>query len=570
MAVYELKTYKRTARPRSKRLRELGATGAAAVGGTVVSVTNAGAGATVSASEHWHENKVALDQITTDDNGYQYLTRLVEVTDAEGNITYDRVTEKVKAGVADKAVDLTEDSPIRDQFLSRLVDDTAKGKITFEQMVTALGLAMFKGGADFGTFTKSLYAGTGASIDANGNAEFESVRVRSYFECLELIINRLSTIEGDQLLTEGDTIERVDDLGNRVYGLHLKRKWDGYTTAQAVNNVLKGVVNTLVDNGGYYTSWLRVNSVDTANNYIEVTMYADYDTPAGKNYPPCELMAIARWGNQTDATRQSSIYLSSSEGRIVRLTGVTKPKIDAGNYGATFGTLPEFLREMDLPVIAGQDYVYARGLVVQDIIRVDYQGMPVSEAVDRGPWRADGDYYCQDLNPTTGRYETSDVWYNGCKYRCAVTGTKSVPEWNNTDWAMIEGDPTFAVEFEAADTIFSPDDFHLTLTVKARRYNADITAQINDADVQWLRYSEGADGVERVESDAAWAARRAGAGKSIELTADDCDYEGGEPPKVLRFSACVTLRPEGYAYAYDADGKLLYDANGKVIFVPVE
>lgn len=568
MAVYELKTYKRAARPRSKRLRGLGVTGAVAGGSTVVSVAGAGGAPGGNLNDHWHDNKVALDQITTDDQGYQYLTRIVEGTDEQGNPTIDRITGKVRAGHADVAHDLTEDSPIREQFLSKLYDDVARGNITFEKMITALGLAIFKGGADFGTFAQSLYAGTGARIDANGNAEFESVRVRSYFECLELIINRLSAIEGDQVLTECDTIEHVDDLGGGLYGLHLKPKWEGYTTAQAVGNVLKGMINTLADGGDYCTSWLRVNSVDPAQNYMEVTAYADTDTPAGKNYPPVELMKIARWGNQTDTTRQSCIYLSSTEGRIVRLSGVTKPIIDASNYGATFGTLPEFLQEMDLPVVAGQDYVYARGLVVQDIIRVDYQGKPVCEAVDRGAWRVGADYYCQDLNPATGRYEISDVWYNGCKYRCAKTGTKAAPAWSVTDWAMIEGDPTFRVEFAERGRVYDPDNFRAQLTVKCTRYNADITDQVSDEDVQWLRYSESADGTERSESDAAWAVRRAGAGKTITLTADDCDYEDGQPPKVLRFMAAVTLRPPGYEYVYDAEGCLLFDSEQKVLFVP--
>ena len=139
-------------------------------------------------------------------------------------------------------------------FLSRLVDDVAKGNITFEQAIKVLGLASFGGGAEFGEFIKSLYAGKGAGIDANGNAEFESVRVRSYFECLELIVNRLSAIEGDQILTEADTIEAVDDLGNNCYGLHLRSKWDGYFTAQRENNVLKGIINTLAAGSGlYYT-----------------------------------------------------------------------------------------------------------------------------------------------------------------------------------------------------------------------------------------------------------------------------------------------------------------------------
>ena len=530
----------RTPRPRSKRLREMGIGSAA--GATVV-MSGAAGGTTVTGDGHTHANLSALNEISTDTNGYQYLTQLREVENPEtGETTVEQVTEKVKAGYADVAKDLAEDSPIREMFLSRLVDDVAKGNITFEQAIKVLGLASFGGGAEFGEFIKSLYAGKGAGIDANGNAEFESVRVRSYFECLELIVNRLSAIEGDQILTEADTIESVDDLGNNCYGLHLRSKWDGYFTAQRENNVLKGIINTLAAGSGlYYTCWMRVNSVNTANNYIEVTAYPDEDTPAGTNYPPCADMKIARWGNQTDKTRQSCIYLSSTEGRIVRLTGVTKPIIEPENYGATFGTLPEFLRSMDLPIVDGQDYVYARGLIVQDIIRIDYKGKPISEVIDRGLWAAGATYYCEALNPETGIYEISDVWYMGCKWRCAKTGTNTAPAWNNTDWAMVEGNPQFTVEFADTDYIFDPDRFSLTLTIIARLYNMDITDDILPADVEWTRYSEDANGVPRTASDNAWALKRAGAGKSLSLTIEDCDLNG-YMPRTLKFIATVTLR----------------------------
>ena len=540
MKQYTSKITLRTPRPRSERLREQGIGGGAT---TVVVNGGSGSGGTSIGDGHTHGNLSALNEISTDKQGYLYLTQIRETENEEtGELTTEQVTEKVKAGFADMAYDLTEDSPVREQFLSRLADDVAKGNLTFEKMLTVLGLSLFKGGAQFGEFIKSLYAGKGAGIDELGNAEFESVRVRSYFECMELIINRLSAIEGDQILTEADTIESVDDLGDNCYGLHLRSKWEGYFTAQYPNNVLKGIINTLATGSGvYYTSWMRVNSVNTANNYIEVTLYPDSEVPAGTNYPPCEMMKIARWGNQTDTKRQSCIYLSSTEGRIVRLTGVTKPIIDATNYGATFGTLPEFLLTMDLPIIEGQDYVYARGLIVQDIIRIDYQGQPVCEIVDRGQWSADADYYCKALNPTTGQYEISDVWYMGCKYRCTKTGTKTAPAWNNTDWAMIEGNPEFTVEFADTDYIFDPDRFALTLTIIAKLYNIDITDDILDADVQWTRYSEDANGNERVASDTAWALKRANEGKSIDLTVADCDFNG-YIPKTLKFIATVTLR----------------------------
>ena len=560
--VYKSEANERTAKPRAKRLRELG--GIAAGGGSTVVNVN-GSGTIPSGDGHTHANKTALDQISTDSQGYEYLTRLVEVevetTDPETGETtttkeWQSKTEKVKAGYADVAHDLTPDSPVRQQFLSRIADDVAQGKITFEQGLIAVGMAIFQDGAEFGEFVKSLYAGKGAGIDKDGNAEFESVRVRTYFEAVELIINRLSAIEGDQLLTEADTIERVVDLGDNCYGLYLHPKWEGYFTAQAVGNVLKGIINNLgavalgmtgQGNAAMYTSWMRVNSVNPTLNYIEVTMYPDDETPAGKNFLPCELMKIARWGNQTDKTRQSCIYLSSTEGRIVHLNGVTKPIIDQSNYAATFGTIPEFVKHMTdrdgnpLPLRDNLDYVYIGGLIVQDVIRVDFQGKPIVTYVDRGQWYAAANYYCEAKNPTTGVWETSDVWYMGCKYRCCKNLTKTAPAWNNTDWAMVEGNPDFTVEFADTDYLFDPDRFAVTLTIIAKLHNIDVTADILDADVIWTRYSEDDKGVERVASDNAWALKRAGAGKSINLTAADVDFNG-YVPRVLRYTATVTLR----------------------------
>lgn len=161
------------------------------------------------------------------------------------------------------------------EFLNKRSDDHAAGKITFDL------------GAEFGEFIKGLYSGKGAAIDKDGNAETESLRVRSYMEVMDMIVNRQQAIEGDRILTESDSIERVEDLGDNTYRLNLRCKWDGYFTAQASNNVLRGIINTLSSGSGdYYTSWMRVNSVNTANNSIEVTLYPDDEVPAGKNYPP--------------------------------------------------------------------------------------------------------------------------------------------------------------------------------------------------------------------------------------------------------------------------------------------
>lgn len=551
--IYEQINTHREPRPRSERLRKLG--GASGTGGGSVVISGASGGGS-SGSSHEHPNKPYLDQITTDSDDYLYLTQAHEVEippSEEGGEPETEIvveTNKVKAGFADKAHDLDDDSPILQRFLSKVNDDIAAGRITFEQGLTALMSSAFKGGITIGDFIASLYSGKGAAIDAGGNAEVESLKVRSYMEVMELIVNRLSAIEGDQLLTEADTIESVTANPDGTFTLKLQEKWDGYFTAQAEGNVLKGIINTLAEGSGtYHTAWMRVLDVNTSANQITVLPYPDDETPAGKNFNPEEMMRIARWGNAIDESRQSCLYLSSTEGRIVKLTGVTKPIIDKSNYGATFGLTPEFLNEMGLPINPKQDYLYARGVVVQDLIRVDYMGKPIVTYVDRGLWHPSFHYYNEETNPETGVFETSDVWHMGCKWRCLVSGTTDEPRWNSTAWAMVEGNTDFTIEIESSrGDYFDWDNFGTELSITGRLYNQDITEDLLDIDIEWTRYSEDSKGNPRTASDNVWAANHAGAGKILAITRDDVDFDGSDLPSVLIFRATATLR-DGVATA---------------------
>lgn len=475
---------------------------------------------------HRHNNMEVLDALS-EFNGYLYF-----------------LDKKIKAGFADETDDFSENGKASRKILRKDIADVAEKLIRFAE------------GATFGDFVSGINGGKGAQIDALGNAEVESVTVRSYMKVMELIVNRLTALEGDQLFTESDTIESVSYLGDNCYGLHLRQKYKGYFTAQHVNNVLKGIVNNLATaavegtEALYYTSWMRVNSVNAVTNYIEVSLYPDSEVPAGKNFPPCELMNIARWGNQTDESLQQCFYLSSSEGRIVKLTGVTKPILENWNYGMVFGDMPTFLKEMNLPLMKGRDYMYAAGIITQDIIQIDYQGKPVVTYVDRGQFSKTAQYYCASLNAETGKYETSDVWYTGCKWRCQKTGTHTEPRRNSTDWAMIEGNPAFTVDFREAEAIYDFDNFIAPLTIVATLYGQDITDDILDTDVAWTRYTENSQGVQRVTSDTVWAEKRGGAGKSIVLTQDDLSLDSDGVPKKISFTATVILR-DGMGYEAD-------------------
>lgn len=166
-----------------------------------------------------------------------------------------------------------------------------------------------------------------------------------------------------------------------------------------------------------------------------------------------------------------------------------------------------------------------------------------SPHVDRGEWMAGGRYYSVDINPATGDVEISYVWYKGCKFRCLKTGTAAPPLWNSEDWQFAEGDPEFHASFEESEQIFDPDTFDTTLTVKATLYNQDVTGDLSS--VEWSRYSEDGNGIERTAADAAWLASHYGIGTQLHLTREDCGFYG-YIPRALRFMATVTLSVPGH------------------------
>ena len=120
---------------------------------------------------------------------------------------------------------------------------------------------------------------------------------------------------------------------------------------------------------------------------------------------------------------------------------------------------------------------------------------------------------------------------------------RSAPRWNNTDWAMIEGNPAFTIDFLEDETIYDFDNFRAPLTVVATLYGQDITSDILDSDVAWTRYTENKAGEQRVTSDNIWALEVGSkAGKAIVLTQSDLSVDSEGVPAKIRFTATVTLR----------------------------
>ncbi len=399
----------------------------------------------------------------------------------------------------------------RMEFVSRLLDNTAHGTITFEKVqkfmqgLTAEDLSQFKKGATFGEFIQGMLFGTGGRIDELGNAEFESIVSRSSIIAKELITNRQTAMESNFVFTESGLVEEMTENepttegDNITYDLKLQKRWDNDFTAFKENDVVLASINTLAENGKYYDMWLRVLSVNTVKNTITVVCYPDNECPSKKNYPPCELARLIRWGNAVDEDRQSCWYISSSEGLLVWLDHVTKPIIDKSNYSVAIGKLPDALSFIfaDYPLADKRDGAfYAKYLAVQNILQTDYEGNVKQNVVDRGKWSLET---AQGNNPyRSTNTEVHDVWHYGCRWRCLIDKTTDEPRYASTGWAFVEGNPEFSIDISSSNGfrfsknyIFScRDDLgelqpFTIITIRGILYNNDVTEHLTN--VIWTR-----------------------------------------------------------------------------------
>lgn len=398
-----------------------------------------------------------------------------------------------------------------DNFLSKQFDDIANGTIIFQKVqkflqgLTAEDLSQFKKGATFGEFIQGMLFGTGGRIDELGNAEFESITSRSSIISKELIVNRQTAMESNFVFTESGMVESVTEIpaategGNVTYDLKLQRRWDNDFTAFKENDVILASINTLTENGKYYDMWLRVLSVNTVTNTITVVCYPDNEVPSKKNYPPCELARLIRWGNAVDEDRQSCWYISSSEGLLVWLDHVTKPIIDKSNYSVAIGKLPDALSFIfaDYPLADKRDGAfYAKYLAVQNILQTDYEGNVKQNVVDRGKWSLKT---AQGNNPyRSTNTEVHDVWHYGCRWRCLIDKTTDEPRYASTGWAFVEGNPEFSIDisssngfrfsknyiFGCRDGLGELQPFTI-ITIRGILYNNDVTEHLTN--VVWTR-----------------------------------------------------------------------------------
>lgn len=378
------------------------------------------------------------------------------------------------------------------KFLSRLNPDTAKG------------LKKLLDGIEIGEFIPGVFGGKGAKIDSFGNIEALSLRLRALLEVPELRYNRLTVIGDEIILTPCGLIKSVEHLEGRTYQINMVLQ-DGEAIAHTAGALIKGIFNSGTT-GVVGTSYMVVEEV--GQTFMKINLALDADVPAGFNIPPQPFMNIAQVGHVTDLNQQRYMVFSTKLGGYQLYDGCSD--FLNGQIAASFDTAQTFKSLFgELPLKEGIPYLYTAGLVVQDIIRVNYQGIPVREVYDRGLWKAGVTYYNNDTNGS------DDVWHLGCRWRCFSSSTTEEPSWASAAWYMIEGRSDVRMEFDSNNGYaFFSDAVDTVITPVVFIGNVNVSPEIVEEQWSWTRESgdQTADTIWNIEK---------GTGRLLHITNDD-------------------------------------------------
>lgn len=297
--------------------------------------------------------------------------------------------DRIKVGMAD---DCTPGGALEKKMLRKDIDDTAKGKITFEDVISLLkGLKLGDGKSQItGEGLAKLYAfmtynfvsgayGSGASIDNNGDAEMNSLFVRQFISAPKFVFNEISVTKAEQWNTNGyGTIESVD-TGKHIISLHLEG--NDYGSLQ-VGDICRGIYAD-IDNAhgsdkntegalddcnfvlhkGFFTTYFYVKKIITSEKGKFVF---EYGKRSEATPDPCAYMDFAQYGSFTDNKRQSSMYFSSRGNSYIEvLDGVCNWEVLPQNRVARYGWLSGLaLTKRDGSIVRPE----GNGIYVQDNI----------------------------------------------------------------------------------------------------------------------------------------------------------------------------------------------------------
>ncbi len=378
-------------------------------------------------------------------------------------------------------------------YLRKDTADTAQGLITM-----LMGCAIGESGK--------------TRLNPDGSITCQSITVDGSAVFNELVFNHQNVLEGDTYFTDKGIIDKVEHTDVGQYTLTFRKEYDEDRITFHVNDILLGKVNNLDRAKTFRSFWLRIESINTDDNTAVCSLYGDTDVPGGKNYPPVAAARVIRWGNTVDTTRQNVWFVSSKDGRWLFLEGVDKPIVEdsesGSNYAAFIGLPPDIQAVHDLlqkgVISKEQPCLYAKTILAENIIQLDYLGKPMYQARDCGQWNASRKYI-KGWDDTAKGYYKDRVWWKGCYWECSVDECSgSEPRYGNTNWTCLIGGSNMSISIVSSAGNFFRAGTDWTTTLVATVWNAEMqlkAEELTGCTVTWLRESDDADG------DAAWNAQ---------------------------------------------------------------
>ena len=256
------------------------------------------------------------------------------------------------------------------------------------------------------------------------DTEVETLKVRRFLEVVEYLVNQISLIGDEVILTEGGEIDSVEILENGYYKCELREE-----SVRAGELKVGDICMTdfKLENG-FRKIYFEITKVGN-DNTIEVY-------PEDPAYPPRPLMTFRRRGNFTDETRQNSIRLSSHDQIIEMLSGVNSYDVTWKNRDILIGKIKDLIPEIKgLPERARQKATFfgQNMVLLGNIFQVSADGTQERVPCYKGLWtieKAPFFYYDQ----VTDGY---------CRYTCVhegEEGTMEEPRFDSDVWEVADGD----------------------------------------------------------------------------------------------------------------------------------
>lgn len=246
-------------------------------------------------------------------------------------------------------------------FLSRTADDVAEGFIEFRKGIRALSVLVdtfvetsdlqINNAAVFGQFVTGIVGGSGGRIDKDGNAELESLVLRSFLEVPELRFNRIDVVSGElwNSIAFG-TIASVtvsNDGKDGTAWVHLEKT---ERCGLKVGDICRGIFSDFgdgkpkdenEDDNGFQKTYGFSTAYFTPTAIIrneEGEFGFQYAIQAGTKVHPCAYMKFAVYGSFTDPSRRASAYFTRSYMRYLKNVQTWKIMPD-DNIASQFGNL---------------------------------------------------------------------------------------------------------------------------------------------------------------------------------------------------------------------------------------